>query len=259
MHLIASGPRRFAMAIFAVTIGLTLQNALAPTALAQSSTLTGTIIDKKTGRPLPEASIRVEGASTGVLSNSRGQFTLTGVSGRVRLAITHIGYLAGRADAEVGGAPIRVELVELVVKLDELVVTGTPGEAQQRSLGNVIGRVDVANNVVIAPPAKLQDLLAVNVPGVSILRSSGAIGAGGTTRIRGAGSLSLANDPLIYIDGVRVNNTANAASQVGARSGATGRSQIRARVSAAVVSLLPFLSDRSGALASRRALSTRTA
>ena len=45
------------------------------------------------------------------------------------------------APATAGGPAIRVELVELVVKLDELVVTGTVGEAQQRSLGNAIGRV----------------------------------------------------------------------------------------------------------------------
>src|SRR6185436_7455618 len=52
------------------------------------------------------------------------------------------------------------------------------------------------------------DMLSVNVPGVRIMRASGGIGTGGTTRIRGSGSLSLSNEPLIYIDGVRSNNQA---------------------------------------------------
>ena len=52
----------------------------------------------------------------------------------------------------------------------------------------------------------------MNIPGVRVTRSSGATGAGGITRIRGAGSLSLSNEPLVYIDGVRVSNQANAPS-----------------------------------------------
>src|SRR5439155_23234677 len=92
------------------------------------------------------------------------------------------------------------------VKLDERVVTGTDREAQKPTLGNDTGRGDVANTVVLTPPVKLQDMLSVNVPGVRVIRSSGGVGSGGTTRIRGAGSLSLSNEPLIYVDGVRVNN-----------------------------------------------------
>src|SRR5207249_8201207 len=88
----------------------------------------------------------------------------------------------------------------------------TAGEQQKRTLGNDIGRVAVAEVVQIAPPAKLQDMLSVNVPGVRITRPSGAVGTGGITRIRGSGSLSLSNEPLIYIDGIRTNNQAAAFS-----------------------------------------------
>src|SRR5207245_2734638 len=53
----------------------------------------------------------------------------------------------------------------------------------------------------------------VNVPGVRVIRASGEVGAGGVTRIRGSGSLSLSNEPLIYVDGVRVNNNSTAPSE----------------------------------------------
>src|SRR5262249_23256446 len=124
----------------------------------------------------------------------------------VRLNVSRIGYQPVTREVPVGGTPVTIEINELVVKLDELVVTGTVGEAQQRSLGNAIGKVDVAATTQIAPPTKLQDMLSVNVPGVRVIRASGNVGSGGTTRIRGSGSLSLSNDPLIYVDGVRVNN-----------------------------------------------------
>src|SRR5438045_1949350 len=90
-----------------------------------------------------------------------------------------------------------------LVRMAALGLTGTAGEQQKRTLGNGIGRVAVAEVVQIAPPAKLQYMLSVNVPGVRITRPSGAVGTGGITRIRGSGSLSLSNEPLIYIDGIR--------------------------------------------------------
>ena len=36
--------------------------------------------------------------------------------------------------------------------------------------------------------------------------ATGNVGAGARIRIRGASSMSLSNEPLIYVDGVRVNN-----------------------------------------------------
>jgi TonB-dependent SusC/RagA subfamily outer membrane receptor len=178
------------------------------TAAAQAGVVTGTVVDAKAGRPLADATVIVEGTQNGARTGVRGDFRIQNVTGtNVRVRVTRVGYQPRTVDATVG-TPVRVELTELVVKLDELVVTGTVGEAQQRSLGNAIGKVDVAATTKIAPPAKLQDVLSVNVPGVRIIRASGAIGSGGTTRIRGSGSLSLTNEPLIYVDGVRVNNAA---------------------------------------------------
>src|SRR5205823_6141419 len=42
-------------------------------------------------------------------------------------------------------------------------------------------------------------------PGVSVVSGSGTSGTGARIRIRGANSLSLNNDPLLIVDGVRVS------------------------------------------------------
>ena len=47
-----------------------------------------------------------------------------------------------------------------------------------------------------------------NVAGVRVASAGGDVGSGGNTRIRGASSMSLSSEPLVYIDGVRVNNAA---------------------------------------------------
>jgi TonB-linked SusC/RagA family outer membrane protein len=183
-------------------------------ARAQTGTIAGTIVDARSGLPLADVSVRVEGAAPAARSGTRGEFRLTNVPGSTaRLRLARIGYQPSTVDARVGDQGVRVEMTEMSVQLDAVVVTGTAGEAQRRTLGNAIGRVDVTTSLALAgPPAKLQDMLSASVPGVRIMRASGGIGAGGTTRIRGSGSLSLSNEPLIYIDGVRSNNQAAAFS-----------------------------------------------
>jgi TonB-linked SusC/RagA family outer membrane protein len=208
VHLIAVTVRRFAHWSPVVVL---LASVAVPTSLvAQAGVVTGTVVDAKTQRPLADAVIAIDGAASGTARTGvRGEFRLAGLSGSsVRLRVTRIGYQPATQEVSVGGSAVRIDLTESVVKLDELVVTGTAGEQTKRSLGNAVGKVSVADLVQVAPPAKLQDMLSVNVPGVRIFRASGAVGTGGPTRIRGSGSLSLSNEPLIYVDGVRVNNQA---------------------------------------------------
>src|SRR5262245_57540948 len=121
---------------------LVVLSAQATSSSAQTSSITGTVVDSKTGRPIVEASVAVENAIQRGRTNVRGEFRLDGVSGTVRLAVSRIGYQP-RTVSATAGTPVRVELEELVVKLDELVVTGTAGEQQKRTLGNVVGKVAV--------------------------------------------------------------------------------------------------------------------
>ena len=177
---------------------------------AQGSSIAGTVVDAKSGLPIADVSIAVPGTSSAARSGTRGEFRLSNVPGTTaRLRLSRIGYQPASVDAQVGDVSVRVEMTQSSVKLDAVVVTGTAGDAQARTLGNAVGHLDVTTALALSgPPAKLQDMLSSSVPGVRIMRASGAIGTGGTTRIRGSGSLSLSNEPLIYIDGVRSNNQA---------------------------------------------------
>jgi TonB-linked SusC/RagA family outer membrane protein len=182
-------------------------------AYAQAGELTGTVVDSKSGLPIADAQVLVEGTELRARTNLKGEFRLSGVTGAVRLIVTGIGFQPTTVNASAGATALRVALTEYAVKLEEVIVTGTVGDAQRRSLGNVIGKVDVSSLVQQAPPTKIQDMLSVNVPGVRIQRSSGGVGSGGITRIRGSGSLSLGNEPLIYVDGIRVNNQGAVANE----------------------------------------------
>ena len=202
--------RRLIVLVFALVLAITV----VPPAQGQAGTVSGTVVDNKTGLPLADAQVAVEGAAEiRTRTNIKGEFRLSGINNPVRLQVTRVGYMAMTVDATPGSANLRVALTEYAVKLEEVIVTGTAGDAQRRALGNAIGKVDVASTVQLAPPSKLQDMLSVNVPGLRVMRAAGSIGSGGITRIRGTGSLALSNEPLIYVDGVRVNNQASVTSE----------------------------------------------
>src|SRR4029079_19698450 len=55
--------------------------------------------------------------------------------------------------------------------------------------------------------ASVEALLDCGTPGVVVLPGTGQIGAGANIRIRGMGTLSLSSQPLVYVDGVRVNDS----------------------------------------------------
>src|SRR5258707_8111323 len=56
----------------------------------------------------------------------------------------------------------------------------------------------------------LSSLIGARAPGVAIAPGTGRLGAGPTIQIRGRNSIGLDNSPLLYVDGVRVNNASAA-------------------------------------------------
>jgi outer membrane receptor protein involved in Fe transport len=124
-------------------------------------------------------------------------------------------------------ATVNFALAKTATTLDQIVVTGTPEAQTKRELGNSIGMVNAAEVTKLAPPPNVQQLLN-GVSGVRVQSGGGDVGSGGNTRIRGANSMSLASEPLLYIDGVRVNN---AAADNGAFPGVESIRDIRHRVS----------------------------
>jgi len=202
---------------------------LEPEAPQASGRVSGTVTDAKTGLPLQSAEIVLEGTTWRGMTDAGGKYQVGEVTAAAyTMTARRVGYTKGSRSVRVSdGTDVTVDfaLEQAALNLEALVVTGTADQAQQRTLGNAIGRLNVAENIVVAPPSKLQDLLSLNVPGVRVLRGSGEVGTGGVTQIRGAGSLSLSNEPLVYIDGVRSNNV-NAQANQGYRGGFASPSRI---------------------------------
>ena len=173
--------------------------------------VTGTVTDAGTGTPLEAAQVFVAGRTTGATTNAEGRYTIANVpAGTVTLVVRRIGYAeGGRSNVTVtAGQTVTADfrLTAAVRALDEVVVTGTAGGAQKRALGNVVATVAVDSVLVKAPVGNVDQLLGSRTTGVMMLPGTGQVGTGSAVRIRGSSSLSLANEPIIYIDGVRMDS-----------------------------------------------------
>ena len=176
---------------------------------AQSGVIAGTVVSDRSNAPIGEAQVAIEGRPVGTTTDAAGRFRLSGLTGTgtVQLTVRRIGYQPRTVSAAIGSTDVRITLVERAMELTSVVVTGTAGVAEKRAIGNAVSSVKAADIVATQPVNSFQELLNGRASGVSIIASSGQVGTGSRIRVRGASSLSLSNDPLIYVDGVRVDNT----------------------------------------------------
>ncbi|MGQ0815530.1 MAG: SusC/RagA family TonB-linked outer membrane protein [Gemmatimonadota bacterium] len=194
--------RRFVRSIVAVG-----SLVCAPPLTAQQSVVSGTVLEAGSARPIAGAQVVATGTGRGTLTDATGRFLLSGLSGsEVRLEVVMIGYKTVRKVVAVGDTSVRFDLQQDVVALDAMVVTGTVGSGTKRAIGNSVSNIDAAAVTAKAPINDLQSLVNGRAPGVVILPGTGVVGSGARIRVRGISSLSLSQEPLIYVDGIRVNN-----------------------------------------------------
>jgi len=185
-----------------VVLGIVAPGSLA----AQGGAIAGTVVNRASGAPVADAQIAVVGTTLRTFSDAGGRFRLSDVPGATAvLQVRRIQYRPAQDTVHVGDANVRIALEEKALELEGVVVTGTPAATAQRELGNAVSRIDAAAIVQQAPINSFQDLLNGRAAGVLIQPATGAVGSGSRIRIRGASSFSLSNQPLVYVDGVRVD------------------------------------------------------
>ncbi|HET7620910.1 MAG TPA: TonB-dependent receptor plug domain-containing protein, partial [Gemmatimonadaceae bacterium] len=177
----------------------------------QLGTIVGRVTDARSHEGINGAAVHIEGGNQGAITGQDGAYRIPNVTpGSYTVAARRIGYTATRAQVTVVAdqeVTADFALEAAAMSLDQVVVTGTAGAEQRRSIGNAVTGVNNAPEVLAKSAAPdLGKLLNARAPGVVVVPNSGRLGAGPNIQIRGRSSLSLDNSPLIYIDGVRVNN-----------------------------------------------------
>ncbi|HKP28350.1 MAG TPA: SusC/RagA family TonB-linked outer membrane protein [Gemmatimonadales bacterium] len=169
-------------------------------------TITGTVFDER-GKGVAGAVISVVGGTVRTSTDGVGRFRLENApDGDVTLRITAIGFGPKTQAVTAATSDVRIDLSPSAINLEELVVTGTAVAAQKREIGNSVATINATEFQDFAPARDLTNLLNGKAAGVSIVPGTGTVGGGPRITIRGQGSLSLSDQPLLYVDGVRVNN-----------------------------------------------------
>ena len=177
---------------------------------AQQSSITGRVTDAATSDPLENARVVLVGPNRIEGTGRDGRYTFRGVPpGSHQVRVLRLGYRPTTDSVTVpAGETVALDfpLSPSPVQLDEIVTTAT-GQQSRLELGNSVATISAAQIAEEAPITEFTNLLSGRAAGVNVLKSSGATGTGTKIRIRGANSVSLSNEPLYYIDGVRMDAT----------------------------------------------------
>ena len=181
-------------------------------AAAQTGTVTGKVTDAAGGAPLEAARVVLSGTSRIETTDREGRFSFRAVSpGTYPLRVLRVGYRPATDTVTVadgGTATADITMEAAPVQLDEIVTTAT-GEQRKLEVGNVVATIDAAKVAETAPITEFSNLLSGRAAGVQVLKSSGTTGTGTRIRIRGSNSISLSNEPLYYLDGVRLESASS--------------------------------------------------
>ena len=193
---------RFWVLLGLVCIGL----AAVPASAQQMGRVTGTVTDGQSGAPLSEVQVYLVDAQLGSLSRASGRYLILNVpAGSYQVRAQRIGMSTQTVSVTVtsgGVAEADFKLTTEALGLDEIVVTGAAGAARRREIGNTISQISVSD--IPALPRATTDILQASGPGIEITGGSGEMGQGKQIRLRGNSSVAMTNQPIIYIDGVRM-------------------------------------------------------
>ncbi len=180
------------------------------TALGQTGSVTGKITAADTPTPIEAARVQVVGTPLLVLSNRDGVYTLRGVTpGTVMVRFTALGFATVTREVTVAAgqtATLDVSLTQAPYTLEEITTTAI-GDARKVEVGHTVNTINVSPLAEQAPIKTLADVLKARAPGVQVFSSTGTIGGGQRIRIRGSNSVSLSNEPLYIVDGVRIESS----------------------------------------------------
>ncbi|WP_442588797.1 SusC/RagA family TonB-linked outer membrane protein [Pedobacter sp. AW31-3R] len=181
------------------------------TMFAQQRQITGKVVDKKDGMPIPGVTIGIRGKTNNVSTNQKGEFALLADPATDALVFSFLGYvrqiipLAGKNN-------LTVSLAEDSQSLDEnaVVVVGYGTKKRSEVLGSIatITGADIQD----VPAPNLAGALRNRVAGVGVSQSSGRPGSPITLNIRNSTvSESVpggTSEPLYVVDGITVTRDA---------------------------------------------------
>jgi TonB-dependent starch-binding outer membrane protein SusC len=180
--------------------------------IAQGLTITGKVTDAK-GEAIVGASVHIESMSIGTVTGPDGTYLVTvrqsDVRGQdVELTASIIGSKKKTVKIRLTGQTITqsFRLEEDVFQTETVVVTGIASKTSRSVAEVAVARIPVADITAVQNFQGLSQLVSGKIPGVTVNIASGNAGAGWNFFVRGGGGFNGNGQPLIFVDGVRLEN-----------------------------------------------------
>ena len=170
-------------------------------AVAQTLTVTGTVVAEKDGNPIAGAYVLVNGTTLGTITNEFGEFGIREVPADAKeIIVTFLGMTT--ASAPVQAVPVTVVMQEDLNYLDDVVVVAY-GSAKREAVTGSVTSVK-GDGLASTPVTSVDKALSGKLAGVQVTAVSGQPGAQSQIRIRGNSSINASNAPLWVVDGIPV-------------------------------------------------------
>lgn len=170
---------------------------------AQDVTVNG-IVKDLSGEVIIGANVRVVGNETiGTITDIEGNFSLLVPKDSKQLEVSYIGMKTIFVDI-VKGKILNVLLKEDLEQLEEVVVIGYQAVSRKDLTGSVSSVK--GDDIVAIPVSNIAQAMQGKIPGVNISSQDGRPDASVSIRVRGGGSISQSNEPLILVDGITVSS-----------------------------------------------------
>ncbi|MFY0255551.1 SusC/RagA family TonB-linked outer membrane protein [Chitinophaga sp. 30R24] len=207
----------------------------------QSITVSGKVTDTD-GKPLIGVNVSVKGTQIVTVTNVDGKYSINVPNTNVVLSFSYIGYRTYDITV-LDKRIINVELTNDLQQMNEVVVTGFGDLKKFHSDGST--SMIKADNTEGMPNRTVASMIQANAPGVAVNTTSSQPGGVSTIRVRGYGSYSASNSPLLVIDGVPViSGDINSTGRSGSLGGGT---EIMSTLNPSDISNITIIKDAAAA------------
>ena len=168
-----------------------------------SGTVTGNVTGAEDGEPIAGAYVLVKGTTIGTGTNADGRFVLSNVPADAVLQISFLGYSTQEVTVN-SRAIINVSLFSDATALEEVMVVAYGTTTKSSFTGSATQiKADMFEQ---RPMTNATSALLGATPGVQVSTANGQPGSAPTIYVRGIGSFSASNTPLIVLNGMPYDN-----------------------------------------------------
>ena len=165
----------------------------------------GIVLDAETKEPLIGAVIATaDGEKT--VSDLNGEFKINVKRGE-RVSISYVGYENKQLRIDDTQQRTVVNLNKGLTLKEVNVVASIASARSKKAVGADVAHLDATKLLDKGQASNLSDLLDGRVSGMQMFQSNGKVGMPIRFNMRSGATLSMDRDPIIYIDGVRYNNS----------------------------------------------------